>query len=140
MENTTSNHVQKFVLSIGTNDKDTYAPLGMSDEDILAIITGRIGLYFAGMSITEGRGVWVDEKGNATQERTFFVSIVNPLECLTQCGKESVSLRFSTYKPATEVVRELIDEAAYAIAYSLNQNCVMVEESIIDQVRFVSGD
>lgn len=63
----------KYVLYIGTNDKDTYTqqiPLDEAEQ----IINQICSQYVEGYTVQQAEGGWVDESGTLTQEQTLVYS------------------------------------------------------------------
>jgi hypothetical protein len=88
----------QYVLYIGTNDKDTYEQIIPTDE-AKEIVNEICAKYVEGYTVSDMKGVWVDEKGVPTQEDTLvyiisyadepdIVAIMN--EALTALGQNSI--------------------------------------------------
>ena len=103
----------QYVMYVGTNDKDTYAPRFTHEEAI--DIVDRICLkHFDGYTIQEATGSWIDETGTPTHEYTivcFFDS----------ARKEAV------YAAADEIIE------------ALNQNTVLIEVNELSSIDYYSG-
>jgi len=91
----------KYVLYIGTNDKDTYTQL-ISLADAKNIVNEICSRYVEGYTVMEANGGWVDEKGKLTEEQTLVYSFSGVRE---------------------EDIYSIMDE----ILVKLNQNSIMVE-------------
>lgn len=102
----------QYVMYIGTNDKDTYAPKYSEDEarDIVDKVCLK---YFEGYTLQEAIGSWTDEKSNITHEYT--------LVC---------------YFDDTD--KETVHKAADELLEKLNQNTILIEEDEI-QMEYYSG-
>lgn len=91
----------KYVLYIGTNDKDTYTQL-ISLDDAKDTVNAICAKYVSGYTVQEANGGWVDEKGNLTEEQTLVYSFSGADE---------------------EAITSIMDEVLIA----LNQNSILVE-------------
>lgn len=102
----------QYVMYIGTNDKDTYAPKYSEDEarDIVDKVCLK---YFEGYTLQEAIGSWTDEKSNITHEYT--------LVC---------------YFDDTD--KETVHKAADELLEKLNQNTILIEKDEI-QMEYYSG-
>lgn len=63
----------KYVMYIGTNDKDTYTQL-IPLEEAKAIVNEICSRYVSGYTVQTAEGGWVDETGTLTQEQTLVYS------------------------------------------------------------------
>jgi hypothetical protein len=94
--------LRKYVLYIGTNDKDTYKQEIPYDQ-CLAMVTNICTNHTGGGTIAEATGFWKDETGAITSEMTI------------QCILEDIE---------EEEVYKICDE----ILEALNQNSILVEK------------
>ena len=103
------NQVNNYKLYVGLNDKDSYVQIIASEEaeNRSRIIVGEL---VGGATFSNKQGYWVDELGNPTMENTIEITISN-------CNDEVIE----------EVCRKLNAE--------FNQNCIMVEKTVV-QVAF----
>ncbi len=92
---------EKYILYIGTNDKDTYTQLIPTDE-ARDIVNGICAKYTDGYTASDARGGWVDETGTLTQEQTLV---------------------YEFYQISEEQLTQIMDE----ILSALNQNTILVE-------------
>lgn len=104
--------VKQYVMYIGTNDKDTYAPK-FSQEEAKNIVDGICLKHFEGYTLHEAIGSWTDEKNNITHEYTIVCYF-------DDADKETV------YKAADEIIA------------ALNQNTVLIERDEIS-IEYYSG-
>lgn len=102
----------QFVMYVGTNDKDTYAPK-FSQEEAKNIVDGICLKHFEGYTLQEAIGSWTDEKNNITHEYTIVCYF-------DDADKETV------YKAADEIIA------------ALNQNTVLIERDEIS-IEYYSG-
>ncbi len=91
----------KYVLYIGTNDKDTYKQEIPYDECV-AKVTEICTRYTGGCTLAEATGYWKDDSGEITTEQSI------------QCTLEDITL---------EQVHQIADEVRTA----LNQNSILIE-------------
>lgn len=91
----------KYTLYVGTNDKDTYEPVGTIDICITKV-TEICVKYTSGCTISEAKGYWKDDSSAITCESTIVV-ILEDIE------KETV------YTICDDIIKEL------------NQNSILVE-------------
>lgn len=92
---------EKYILYIGTNDKDTYTqliPTGQAREIVNAICARHTGGY----TESDARGGWVDETGTLTQENTLV---------------------YEFYQIDEKALLAILDD----ILAELNQNSILVE-------------
>ena len=94
--------LRKYVLYIGTNDKDTYKQEIPYDQ-CLATVTNICTNHTGGGTIAEATGFWKDETGAITSEMTI------------QCILEDIE---------EEEVYKICDE----ILEALNQNSILIEK------------
>lgn len=92
---------EKYILYIGTNDKEAYTQLIPTDEarEIVNEICAR---YTDGYTGSDARGGWVDENGMLTQENTLV---------------------YEFYQIEEETLVRIMDD----ILAELNQNSILVE-------------
>ena len=102
----------QYVIYVGTNDKDTYAPK-YSQEDARRIVDEICLRHFEGYTLQEAIGSWTDEKQNITHEYTIV------------CYFDDAD-RESVYKAADEIIA------------ALNQNTVLIERDDI-RIEYYSG-
>ncbi len=91
----------KYILYIGTNDKDTYKQ-EIPTEEADRIIKEISSKYVEGYTAFRANGGWVDEKGILTQEVTLVYEYADVSE---------------------ETIRAIMDE----LLIQLNQNAILVE-------------
>ena len=97
--------VDQYVMYVGTNDKDTYAPF-CTPAEAVGIVDHICLKYFDGYTLEEATGSWVDELHNATHEYTVVCYFDG-------ASKEDV------YKAADEIL------------VALNQSTVLIESNRI---------
>ena len=102
----------RFVMYIGTNDKDTYAQI-IPTEQAEEIIDDICFQYVEGYTIQDATGSWVDEKGIATHENTIVCYF---------------------YGTDEETVHRIGDD----IIKALNQNSVLIEKDHIE-IEYYGG-
>ena len=92
---------EKYIIYIGTNDKDTYQQEIPTNEarDMVNAICAK---YVEGYTASDAKGGWVDETDTLTQENTLVYSIYNIKE---------------------EQLIQVMDE----VREKLNQNSILVE-------------
>ena len=92
---------EKYILYIGTNDKDTYTQLIPTDaaRDMVNRICAK---YTGGYTESDARGGWVDETDTLTQENTLV---------------------YEFYDIAEEQLTQIMDD----VLRELNQNSILVE-------------
>lgn len=95
----------QYVMYVGTNDKDTYAPF-CSEAEAVEIIDHICLKYFEGYTLQEATGSWVDELHNATHEYTVV--------CYFDGAKKE-----DVYKAADEIL------------VALNQSTILIESNKI---------
>ena len=100
-----SNEQVKYVLYIGTNDKDTYQ-MEIPFDECLSRVTEICTKHAGGCTLSEATGFWTDDTGTITSERTI------------QCILEDITL---------EDVHAIADE----IIVSLNQSSVLIETQTV---------
>lgn len=93
---------EKYVLYIGTNDKDTYTQL-IPTEEARDIVNAICTKYVDGYTISDAKGGWVDETDTLTQEHTLV---------------------YAFYEVTEEQLLYIMDE----ILTELNQNSILVEK------------
>jgi hypothetical protein len=69
----------KYILYIGTNDKDTYTPL-LSLEEAKEKIGAICRRHVSGYTVQEAAGGWTDETGAFTSEQTLIYSFSDARE------------------------------------------------------------
>ena len=106
------NEIVQYVMYIGTNDKETYAPK-YTEQEAKDIVDNICLKYFEGYTLQEATGSWIDEKSNVTHEYTIVCYFDG-------ADKESV------YKAADEII------------VALNQNTLLIESSTIN-MDYYSG-
>ncbi len=102
----------QFVMYVGTNDKDTYAPK-YTQEEARNIVDEICLKHFEGYTLQEAIGSWTDEKNNITHEYTVV------------CYFDDADAE-TVYKAADEVIK------------ALNQNTVLIERDDI-RMEYYSG-
>ena len=102
----------QFVMYVGTNDKDTYAPR-YTQEEARNIVDEICLKHFEGYTLQEATGSWTDEKNNITHEYTIV------------CYFDDADAE-TVYKAADEVIK------------ALNQNTVLIERDDI-RMEYYSG-
>lgn len=70
----------KYVLHIGTNDKDTYTQQIPLDE-AKRIVNEICSRHVDGYTVQEAEGGWLDDNGVLTQEQTLVYSFESVDEC-----------------------------------------------------------
>ena len=103
---------KQYVVYVGTNDKDTYAPK-YTEEEAKDIVDNICLKYFDGYTLQEATGSWVDEKNNVTHEYTIV--------CYFDDADSD-----TVHKAADEMIK------------ALNQNSLLIEENDI-QMEYYSG-
>ncbi len=98
---TTGEEQTKYVLYIGTNDKDTYKQEIPYDECV-AKVTEICTRYTGGCTLAEATGYWKDDSGEITTEQSI------------QCTLEDITL-------------EQVHQIADAVRTALNQNSILIE-------------
>lgn len=93
---------KKYVLYIGTNDKDTYEQV-ISTEEAREIVNEICIKYVDGYTASEAKGGWVDETDTLTQENTLV---------------------YAFYEVTEEQLVNIMEE----ILEALNQNAILVEK------------
>ena len=103
----------KYVLYIGTNDKDTYAQKIPTDKakDIVNRICVK---YIGGYTAQDAKGGWVDETGKLTQENTLVYSLNGVSE--------------------NQVISIMND-----VLKALNQDSILVEVQNVDYAYYKGG-
>ncbi|MBR3297807.1 MAG: hypothetical protein IKI64_01245 [Clostridia bacterium] len=102
----------QYVIYVGTNDMDTYAPK-YSQEEARRIVDEICLRHFEGYTLQEAIGSWTDEKQNITHEYTIV------------CYFDDAD-RETVYKAADEIIA------------ALNQNTVLIERDDI-RMEYYSG-
>lgn len=92
---------EKYVLYIGTNDKDTYKQI-IPTEDAIQKVSEICKKYVTGYTVSQSKGGWVDETGTLTEENTLVYSFSGVNE---------------------SAIKSIMDE----VLISLNQNSILVE-------------
>ena len=93
---------EKYILYIGTNDKDTYTQL-IPTEEARGKVNAICAKYVGGYTVSDARGGWVDETDTLTQENTLV---------------------YSFYEVTEEQLRQIMDD----VLKELNQNSILVEK------------
>lgn len=93
---------EKYILYIGTNDKDTYTQL-IPTEEARDKVNAICAKYVGGYTVSDARGGWVDETDTLTQENTLV---------------------YSFYEVTEEQLRQIMDD----VLKELNQNSILVEK------------
>ena len=106
------NEIVQYVMYVGTNDKETYAPK-YTEQEAKDIVDSICLKYFEGYTLQEATGSWIDEKSNVTHEYTIVCYFDG-------ADKETV------YKAADEII------------VALNQNTLLIESSTIN-MDYYSG-
>ena len=104
-ETTADSTSTQYVMYVGTNDKDTYAPMH-TEEEAREIVDSICLKNFEGYTLQEATGSWVDEKNNVTHEYTIV------------CYFDDAD-RETVYRTADELIE------------ALNQNTILIEENEI---------
>ena len=99
-----------YILYIGTNDKDTYAPIA-STEEAVETVNGICAKYAEGWTMCHAEGGWVDDKGLLTQESTLMYTFA-------YIGEEAII--------------SIMDETLAA----LNQNSILIERRDISSAFY----
>lgn len=102
----------QYVLYVGTNDKDTYAPK-YSQEEAKQIVDDICLKHFEGYTLQEATGCWLDENGITTHEYT--------LVCYIDGTDEAT-----------------VHAAADELITALNQNTILIETTTLD-IEYYSG-
>lgn len=92
---------EKYVLYIGTNDKDTYQQ-EIPTEEARDMVNAICAKYVGGYTASDAKGGWVDETDTLTQENTLV---------------------YSFYEITEEQLVQVMDD----ILKQLNQNSILVE-------------
>ena len=95
----------QYVMYVGTNDKDTYAPK-YTEEEAREIVDSICLKNFEGYTLQDATGSWVDEKNNVTHKYTVV------------CYFDDAD-RDTVYRTADELIKVL------------NQNTILIEENEI---------
>ncbi len=103
----------QYVMYVGTNDKDTYAPK-YTEEEALEIVDNICLKYFEGYTIQEATGSWTDETETKTHEYTIV--------CIFDGADEAT-----------------VHAAADEIITALNQNTILIESSLL-KTEYYSGN
>ena len=91
----------KYVLYIGTNDKDTYQqeiPYDQCVQKVTEICTRYVG----GCTLSEANGYWTDDSGEITKEQS--------IECVLE-----------------DVTEDQVHQIADEVLKELNQNSILIE-------------
>lgn len=103
LQKNTYEQVDTYTLYVGTNDQETYQneiPVEEAEE-----IISRICLqYVGGYTIEFGKGAWIDEQENLTEETTFILTL-------------------------QDISEEALEHIMNDICAELNQNTILVEYS-----------
>ena len=91
----------KYVLYIGTNDKDTYQQEIPYDECVQKV-TETCTRYVGGCTLSEANGYWTDDSGEITKEQS--------IECILE-----------------DVTEEQVHQIADEVLKELNQNSILIE-------------
>jgi len=97
------NESNKYILYIGTNDKDELRPL-MTRAEVKKKVSAIFLKYTDGFTLLEGKGVWPDPSGQSIQEDSLICVFMNINE---------------------DQVRLIADE----ILKELNQHSILVEKA-----------
>ena len=92
---------EKYILYIGTNDKDTYQQ-EIPTEEARDMVNAICAKYVGGYTASDAKGGWVDETDTLTQENTLV---------------------YSFYEITEEQLVQVMDD----ILKQLNQNSILVE-------------
>lgn len=92
---------EKYILYIGTNDKDTYTQI-ISTDDARDMVNRICAKYTGGYTASDARGGWVDETDTLTQENTLV---------------------YEFYDITEEQLTQIMDD----VLRELNQNSILVE-------------
>lgn len=98
--------IANYVLYIGLNDKDTYEQI-VDDNIAMQIVRDIVSQRVSGATFSRAFGHWVDEFGNETTEQTIVCKIMYTDD-------------------------EHIESICEILKSKLNQNCIMVEKSLIE--------
>ena len=102
--------IANYVLYIGLNDKDTYEQI-VDDNIAMQIVRDVVSQRVSGATFSRAFGHWVDEFGNETTEQTIVCKIMYTDD-------------------------EHIESICEILKSKLNQNCIMVEKTLLE-VAFV---
>ncbi len=91
----------KYVLYIGTNDKDTYQQEIPYDECVQKV-TEICTRYVGGCTLSEANGYWTDDSGEITKEQS--------IECVLE-----------------DVTEDQVHQIADEVLKELNQNSILIE-------------
>lgn len=91
----------KYILYIGTNDKDTYTQ-EIPMEEAKNIVNEICVKYVDGYTVSDAKGAWVDETDTLTQENTLV---------------------YIFYDVTEEQLEKIMDE----VLRELNQNSILIE-------------
>ena len=103
----------KYIMYVGTNDKDTYEP-AMPYEEARELANNICAKYVSGYTQTDAMGGWLDDNGMLTQENTLIYIFFDATE---------------------EQLQNIMDELIEA----LNQSSILIEKQEV-LYTFYSGD
>ena len=95
-----------YNLYIGLNDKDSYEQI-VDDNFAMQIVRDVVSQRVSGATFSRAFGHWVDEFGNETTEQTIVCKIMYTND-------------------------EIIESICEILKYKLNQNCIMVEKTLLE--------
>lgn len=98
--------ISNYNLYIGLNDKDTYEQI-VDDNFAMQIVRDVVSQRVSGATFSQANGHWVDEFGNETTEQTIVCKIMYTDD-------------------------EHIESICEILKSKLNQNCIMVEKSLLE--------
>ena len=101
-------NIATYNLYVGLNDKDTYNQV-IDDNTAMEIVRSVVSKIVGGATFTKSFGYWIDEFGNETTESTIVIKV-------TMTDDETI-------KKICEILNE-----------KLNQNCIMVEKTLLEVV------
>lgn len=104
---------EKYILYIGTNDKETYTQL-IPTEEAREMVDEICAKYTGGYTESDARGGWTDETGTLTRENTLV---------------------YEFYQIEEETLVQIMDE----ILAALNQNSILVEKRAVSYTYYSGG-
>ena len=104
---------EKYILYIGTNDKETYTQL-IPTEEARETVDEICAKYTGGYTESDARGGWTDETGTLTRENTLV---------------------YEFYQIEEETLVQIMDE----ILAALNQNSILVEKRAVSYTYYSGG-
>ena len=104
---------EKYILYIGTNDKETYTQL-IPTEEAREMVDEICAKYTGGYTESDARGGWTDETGTLTRENTLV---------------------YEFYQIEEETLVQIMDE----ILAALNQNSILAEKRAVSYTYYSGG-